>query len=112
LRERTKEGEAVVARCDGLAVAMASLQVKFDANYIECNGLNATNKRLEKRLRLRTKDAEDTVVRGDGLELSMASLQGKLDAKCVEFNYLKARYRIADNELTSTSGFGGKVCRG
>jgi hypothetical protein len=74
LRERTKEGEAAVARCDGLAVAMASLQVKFDANYIELNGLNATNKHLERQLRLRTKGAEAGVVRGDRLELSMASL--------------------------------------
>ncbi len=98
LRERTKEGEAAVVRCDGLAVAMASLQVKFDANCIELNGLNATNKRLERQLRLRTKEAETAVGRGDGLELSMASLQGKFDAKCVEFNDLNARYRDADNE--------------
>ena len=77
---------------------MASLQVKFDANYIELNGLNATNKHLERQLRLRTKGAEAGVVRGDRLELSMASLQGKFDAKCVEFNDLNARYRDADNE--------------
>ena len=63
MRERTKEGEAAVARCDGLAVALASLQVKFDANYIEWNGLNATNKRLERQLRERTKEGEAAVAR-------------------------------------------------
>ena len=76
LRERTKEGEAAVARCDALAVALASVQVKFDANYIECNGLNATNKRLERQLRLRKKDAEDAEAAGVELQTTLMIWQG------------------------------------
>ena len=76
LRERTKELEAALARCDGLAVAMSILQKKFDANCVELKGLNAKNKRLERQLRLRGKAAEAAVGTVDGLKLSMAFFAG------------------------------------
>ena len=63
-------------------MALASLQVKFDANYIECNGLNATNKRLERQLRLRKKDAEDAEAAG-------VELQTTLMARCDEVANMK-----------------------
>jgi hypothetical protein len=50
MRAQTKETEAALARGDGLAVAMASLQVQFDANSVNFDSLNAKYKEAQKDL--------------------------------------------------------------
>jgi hypothetical protein len=104
LKQQTKEGEAAEERCDGLAVAMASLQVKYDAKCGEFNGMNATNKRLERHLSLRTSEAEAAVVRCDGLTQAINSLQDEFDAKCVQFTDCAAKLKDAEKELTRVRG--------
>jgi hypothetical protein len=104
LNQQTKEGEAAEGRCDGLAVAMASLQVKYDAKCGEFNGMIATNKRLERHLSLRTSEAEAAVVRCDGLTQASNSLQEEFDAKCVQFTDCEAKFKDAEKELTRVRG--------
>jgi cobyrinic acid a,c-diamide synthase len=101
LRERTKEGEAAVARCDGLAVVLASLQVKFDANSIECNGLNATNKRLERQLRLRKKDAEDAETAGVELQRTLTARCEEVANMQMEVTRLEKISKVAETKMRS-----------